>query len=235
MLHIFTGDRQPSHRRILAEAHREKLRGRYGRAVVLYQYAQSVANDSAEIASRVAPLLALEGRHYESWRQYQRSGRALLKQNRTEWALSVFYEATRMLPKECDTWRVCASIERKLGRLDHALETLLEGRRQFRSALDCDQAIALLGMARHIEPWDTDIVLDLASLLSRIGQIDRALRLLEQLIDHCPDEDLHRIHAAQLRITWSPHHVGLWLETCLRQFMPGRSEKDEGMNSAWMP
>ncbi len=222
-----------SHKRILAEAQRAKLRARNARAITLYQYAQSLASDSAEIASRLAPLLALEGRHFEAWRQFQRAGRVLLRQNRTEWALSVFYEATRMLPMECEAWRVCAAIERSLGRMDHALETLLEGRRQFRSALNRDQAISLLELARRIEPWEPDIVIDLACLLSQTGQVDRGLLMLEELIGRCPDEQLSRARAAQLRITWSPCHIWLWLETCVRGLLPSGGERESTMGSVW--
>lgn len=208
-------------KRLHAQAQREKLSGRYNRAIILYQLAQSIAPDCAELSSRLAPLLALEGRHFEAWRQFQRAGRSLVRQNHAEWALSIFYEATRMLPTECDAWRMCASLEKKLGRPGHALETLLEGRRHFRSALHRDQAIALLDLARKIEPWDPHIVIDLSSVLSQVGQVTRALNLLEDLIVRCPHDDLAAVLAARSRITWSPRHVWLWLESCYREIVPG--------------
>ncbi len=205
----------------LAEAHRAKLQGRYSHAIILYEHSQTLTHDNAMIASRVAPLLAHEGRHFEAWRQFQRAGRALMRNEHPEWALSVYREATQMLPLEFDAWRICASIERRLGRTDHALETLLDGRRRFRSALHRDQAIAMLGLARKIEPWDRDIVLDLAGLLHQGGQIRRARELLEQLIEHSPEADLSRVLAARSRMTWSPRHAWRWLETFLRGLAPG--------------
>lgn len=217
----FQEDPQVALKATLAEAHRAKLQGRYGRAVALYEFAQTLTRDHSMIACRLAPLLAHEGRHFESWRQFQRAGRALMRQDHPEWALSIYREATRMLPLEFDAWRICASIERRLGRLDQALETLLEGRRRFRSALHRDQAIALLGLARKLDPWDPDIVIDLAAQLNQAGQIKRARQLLEELIERSPEPDLSRVLAARSRMTWSPGHVWRWLESFVRRFVPG--------------
>lgn len=218
--------RQPINlKQTLVEAHRAKLHGRYGRAIILYQFAQSHAPDSAEIASRLAPLLAHEGRNFEAWRQFQHAGRALVRENHAEWGLSVFYEATRMLPMECDAWRLCASLEKRLGRREHALETLLEGRRQFRSPLHRDQAMSLLELARKIEPWAPDIVTDLAGLLSQSGQHERAQHMLEVLLERCPEDEMSRVLATRSRITWAPTHLWSWAENHLRELMRPRATR----------
>ncbi len=203
----------------LAEAHRAKLKGRVRQAIGLYEYALTLTSDHAMISSRLAPLLAHEGRHFEAWRQFQKAGRALMRREQPEWALAVYRDATRMLPMEFDAWRITASIERLLERHDHALETLLEGRRRFRSSLHRDQAIALLDLARRLEPWDADIVIDLAQLLQQAGQSQRADDLLDELLEHSPQAELPRIHAARSRITWSPRHVLRWLESFVRALM----------------
>lgn len=202
-------------------AQREKRSGHYHRAIILYQLAESVVPDCAEISSRLAPLLAHEGRHFEAWRQFRRAGRSLVRQHQAEWALSIFYEATRMLPTECDAWRMCASLERRLGRPSHALEALLEGRRHFRSALHRDEAISLLDLARKIDPWDPHIVIDLSALLNQVGQTTRALGMLEELIARCSETDLSSALAARARITWSPRHVWSWLESSFGTIVPG--------------
>lgn len=204
----------------LAEAHRAKLQGRYSSAISLYEYAQTLTNNRAMIACRLAPLLAYEGRHFEAWRQFQRAGRALMRDDQPEWALSVYCEATRMLPLEFDAWRICASIERRLGRTEHALETLLEGRRHFRSALYRDQAIALLTLAQKIDPGDLDILIDIANLLHQGGQVRRARALLEERLEHGPETDISRLLAARSRLTWSPRHAFRWFESFLRDLLP---------------
>ncbi len=211
----------PVHPRVLlkntlVQAHRAKLRGKLRQAISLYEYALTLTSDHAMIASRLAPLLAHEGRHFEAWRQFQKAGRALMRREQPEWALAVYREATRMLPLEFDAWRITASIERLLGRHDHALETLLEGRRRFRGPLHRDQAIALLDLARRLEPWDTDIVIDLAGQLQQAGQAQRADDLLDELLEHSPQAELARIHAARSRMTWSPRHLLRWLESFLQ-------------------
>lgn len=209
----------------LAQAHRAKLRGKLRQAIALYEYALTLTPDQAMIASRLAPLLAHEGRHFEAWRQFQKAGRALMRREQPEWALAVYREATAMLPLEFDAWRITASIERLLGRPDHALETLLEGRRRFRGPLHRDQAIALLDLARRLEPWDPDIVIDLAGLLQQAGQTQRADALLDALLEHSCAADAPRIHAARSRMTWSPRHLLRWMESffgpLLRTFSRG--------------
>jgi tetratricopeptide (TPR) repeat protein len=215
MLQIFAEDPQSDRRRILNEAQRARARRRFRRAIALYQEALAAEPDNYEIVSRLAPLLAFDGRHFEAWRYFRAAGQALLRDKHPEWALALFREASHCLPHEFDAWRVSSEIERKLGRVDLAYETLLTGRNHFRSPIHRDQAVALLELARRIEPWDPVVVIDLAGLLARTDRVDRALALLERYADRCARCDLAKVRAAQWRITWSPHHAWQWLSALL--------------------
>lgn len=217
---LFADESGYDRKRLMLEAQRARARGRHRRAIVLYQYAQSREPGCAEIAARLAPILAYEGRHYEAWRQFRAAGKILLRQGRVEWALSIFHEATRCMPQECEAWRVSAELERKLGRDEQALQTLIEGRSHFRSALRRDQAIALLEQAREIEPWHPDVTVDLAGLLSQTGQGARALEILEELAQQSDESLATRARAAQFRITWSPQHAWLWLTSAVPRLAP---------------
>ena len=65
---------------------------------------------------------------------------------KTRRALSIFYQATRMLPTQSDAWRMSAFLEKKLGRPGHALDTLLEG--LIKRCADEDLARVLAARAR---------------------------------------------------------------------------------------
>ena len=77
-----------------------------------------------------------------------------------------------------EAWRLCGELQIKLGREDAAFETLVEGGTHFADTRSGAQAIALFSRARTIEPWDPDLVLDLARLYGRTDQSDVALELL---------------------------------------------------------
>ncbi|HIG69736.1 MAG TPA: hypothetical protein EYG46_08620 [Myxococcales bacterium] len=51
-----------------------------------------------------------------------------------------------MLPTQCDAWRMCASLEKKLGRPGHALETLFED--LIERCADEDLALVLAARSR---------------------------------------------------------------------------------------
>jgi tetratricopeptide (TPR) repeat protein len=224
---LVDGQRIFDRKQLLSEAQRARARGRIKRAIGLYQYTLASEPDSVEIATRLAPLLAFDGRSFEAWRHFRNAGRALLRQGRREWALAIFRDATRCLPQEFEAWRISAELERKLGRRELAFETLLEGRNQFRLALQRDQAIALLELAREVEPWDVDVVVDLSQLLARTGQVTRALDLLEELALHSEADDKRRVRTAQWRITWSPHHAWLALSAIGARFRRSDSTRCE--------
>ena len=73
------------------------------------------------------------------------------------------------------------------------------------------QAIALLNRAREIEPWDDDLLLDLAELYASNDQSDLALELLSTLACRVDGAMLRRVRRLQLRLTLSIRYVLLWL------------------------
>jgi Flp pilus assembly protein TadD len=138
-------------------------------------------------------------------------GRRLLREGHHTRSLAVFREATRCLPFEFEAWRIAAEIERKLGREEDAQLTLLEARRQFRSRFESAQAIALLELVRELDPWDHEVVMDLARLYAQSDQIGRALRLLDSLAVHSEGRELRLVRWQQWQISHSFAHWRGWL------------------------
>jgi thioredoxin-like negative regulator of GroEL len=207
---LFSESTSCERRLLVAQAQRARRAGRRRRAIALYQRGLALEPDDIEVALALAPLLAWEGRHFEAWSLFRQAGKALLRGGRLEWCLAVFKDATRCLPFEFEAWRICAELEQKLRRPEDARETLLEGRQHFRSPALRGQAVALLKLARSLDPWHPDIVIDLAQLTAQNEQEEDALDLLRHLALRCSARDIRRVRAAQLRMTWSVRFAVLW-------------------------
>lgn len=197
-------------KRMLDEANRLRARGRVRRAVALLRLVLEADPRDVDVAFRLAELLAADGQHFEAWSLFRGAGRAMLREGHHARSLAIFREATRCLPFEFEAWRITAELERKLGREEDAQLTLLEGRRQFRSRFEHAQAIAMLELVRQIDPWDHEVVMDLARLYAASDQPGRALRLLEGLAVHSEGRALREVRWAQWRISRAFHHLRLW-------------------------
>ena len=179
-------------------------------------------------------MLACAGEAFEAWQLFRGAARQLARERRYNDCLAVYAEACRFVPHEFDAWRLRAELELKLGREDKAFEVLLDGRTYFRDAHSRAQAIALLTRARNIEPWDEELVIDLARLYARTGEADAALELLGSLAGHTTRPHVaSRIRALQWRITLSPRYAWLWLQAGLRNWIGERRQAgDEGDHPA---
>lgn len=202
-------------KQLLAEAHRARNAGRHRRAIALYKRLLREEPHNVEVALRAAPLLARRGDDFEAWQLYRDAARVLARGRRYDECLTVYREACRYVPSEYDAWRLRAELEVRLGREQAAFETLLDGRTQFRDLNSRGQAIALLTRARTLEPWDPEVVLDLARLYSRTDQSDSALELLAALTSRCDSATAQRVRSLQWRITLAPRFAWLWLRALL--------------------
>ncbi len=207
----WTQVREDHRRQLFSEANRARSKGRTQRAVTLFRELLCEDPGDLDVLLRLAPLLAREGEGFEAWSLYRRACKALLAAGRHEACLAAFREANRVLPYEFEAWRLTSELERKLGREREAFETLLEGRRQFRTRFVRAQAIALLELARDIHAWDHEVVLDLARLYVQTGQIAQALRLLDGALAHATPSQLGDVRWAQLQATRSPRYLMLWI------------------------
>jgi len=204
-------------RRLFSEANRARSKGRTQRAVALFRELLCEDPGDLDVLLRLAPLLAREGEQFEAWSMYRQACKTLLAAGRHEACLSAFREANRVLPYEFEGWRLTAELERKLGREREAFETLLEGRRQFRTRFVRAQAIALLKLAREIHAWDHAVVIDLAHLYVQGGQTAQALQLLDGALVHAAPGQLADVRWAQLQATRSPRYLALWIRQLVQR------------------
>jgi len=196
---------------LLAEAEKARVRGRRHRAISFYRRVLAAEPHDPNLHARVAPLLAATGKRFDAWQSYRQATQVHLRNKSREEALALYREATKMLPTQFEAWQWVAKLELERGRGDCALSALLEGRAKFRSRRRRAEAIALLREARSIDPGRVDIVLDLARLLRRSGQLPEAQWILEQVAEKLDGRDLRIVRGAQWRIEPSLKHSWYWI------------------------
>lgn len=201
--------------RILADAGHAESRGRRRKAVSLYRWMLAVEPHNAEVHARLAPLLARTGQTFDAWISFRMAARTLVREGALDRALALYEEATRELPRELDAWLERAALLRRQAREREALQVLREARHHFRRHSDQPQAIYLLRRVRLIEPWDPDVVLDLARLLARTGQIHEALLLLDRLAQRSDGSSFRRARGLRFRITLGLGDGWRWLRAAL--------------------
>ena len=107
--------RDHDRRRLVAEAHRARNRGRDRRAIALYRRVLIEEPRNVDVALRAAPLLAYRGESFEAWQLFRIAVTELLRAKRYEACLGVLREACRCVPHEFDAWRRLARLQLKLG------------------------------------------------------------------------------------------------------------------------
>lgn len=204
---------RPLEYQLLTDAHRARNKGKARAAIRLYRRILVENPSNLEVALRVAPMLALAGEPFEAWQLYRRVAMEYARARQYTECLTVYREACRFVPGEFEAWRLCAELQLKMKRPEGAFETLIEGRMNFGGPHQRGQAIALLARAREIEPWDDDLLIDLAALYAASDQPELALELLTTLALRVEGPMLRRVRGLQLRLTGSPRYAWLWLRT----------------------
>jgi len=200
---------------LLDAAQLARVRKRRTRAIALYRWVLALEPENLEIHAKLAPLLAETGQVFDAWCSFKTLARAHLREGHEERALAVYREAVLYLPREVQAWQAVAQLQYKRGQGREALETLLDGSRQFRTRWLRPQAIHLLRRARRIEFWNFEVVLDLAGLLAASQQRHEARMLLNGLVEREGGERLQRVRAAQLRLSPGPQATWRWLRSVL--------------------
>ncbi len=197
--------------RILDAAALARARKKRARAIALYREALAHEPESVELHAKLAPLLAETGQHFDAWYSFRVVARSCLRAGHADRALAVYREATLYLPREVEAWQAVARMQIKGERRREAIETLLEGSRNFRTRWLVPQAVFLLRCAREVDPWDFEVVLELGLLLAGSDQKPEARLLLEGLAERSEGDRLRRVRAAQLRVAPGPTAAWRWL------------------------
>lgn len=208
--------REPYDRtRILDDASRARSRKRRTRAIELYRWVLAVEPANGELHAKLAPMLAETGQHFDAWLSYKATARACLREGRIEKALAVFREATNLLPRDDRTWESVARLLHQRGQDADAVDTLLQGSRNFRSRSHRPRAVQLLRRARSLDPWNFEVVFELARLLARSQQLQEAQLLLDGLARRLGGARLRRVRGVQLRLDLGPVTAWRYLRVLL--------------------
>ncbi len=194
--------------RILAEASKAHAKRKRRKAIELYRWVLAVEPRNPVLHARLGPLLAETGQEFDAFVSYQAAAGGFVRQGHLDKAIAVYRGALRHLPREVKIWHSIARLQCKAGRRTDALETLLEGSRQFKARWAGAQAIFLLRKIREINAWHFESVLDLARLLASAEQRREAELLLDGLARRCRGAELRRVRATQLQM--APSFAALW-------------------------
>ena len=197
--------------RILADAARARRRGRRRKALELYGRVLAAEPGNRELARRVAPLLAEAKRPEEAWQAWRRAAEDLARRGFVDQAIGVYREAKRYLPEEPLLWCALADLEVARGREPDAFGTLLEGCGRLRGRRHRATAIRLLEHGRRISRRHFETSFELARLLAKEGESERAARLLDELATWTTGRELRRVRLRQLRHAPTPAALWRWL------------------------
>jgi tetratricopeptide (TPR) repeat protein len=202
---------------ILDAAARARARKKRTRAVELYRWVLAVEPQNTELHAKLAPLLAQSGEHFDAWCSFRTVARACLRAGHADKALAVYKDAALYLPRESEAWLAVARLQYKAGDARYAVETLLEGSRNFNTRWLRPQAIHLLRRAREVEEWNFEVVSELAQLLALHDQRREAQLLLDGLAPRSDGDRLRRVRSLQLRVSPTPKGVWRWLSHTFRR------------------
>jgi tetratricopeptide (TPR) repeat protein len=215
---------------VLARAARAaRRRGRRARrkAIALFREVVTREPQNADVQRKLAALLARDGQAAEAWTSYRRALADLSSRGFADQAIGLCREAAGCLPREASAWRELAALQLGRGRKADAIESLLEGRRHFRSRALRPQALELLREARKIDSLHVEAGLDLARLLARSGGRVPAVAILEELIAAHPVQ-ARRLCAARLRIAPDLRSACRWLRVLTAREAPVRVRAHSG-------
>lgn len=202
--------------RILAEARRAAGRGKFEKAIVLYERIRRVEPENTDVLRRLAALRARAGQRDEAWRDCRTAAERLLETGFLEKAIGVYRDFAKRLPREVAVWEALSDLELARQRRPDAVRVLLEGRRFFRSRRGRPTALSLLRRARRIDATHFEANFDLAAVLARGGARASARRILADLERHARGRDLRRLRGRQLRLSPSPGAAWRWLSALVR-------------------
>jgi tetratricopeptide (TPR) repeat protein len=215
---------------ILDAAARARARKKRARAVELYRWVLAVEPHNAELHAKLAPLLAQTGEYFDAWCSFRIVARACLREGHADKALAVYKDATLYLPREPEAWLAAARLQYKAGDSRHAVETLLEGSRNFNTRWLRPQAIHLLRRAREVEEWNFEVVSELAQLLALHDQRPEAQLLLDGLAPRSEGDRLRRVRSLQLRVSPTPKGVWRWLSHTFRRRAPADRQRQDAVD-----
>ena len=202
--------------KVLEAANKARSKKKRARAIELYRWILAMEPQNQELHAKLGPLLAETGQDFDAWLSFNATARASLREGHIDKAIAVYREAAQLLPLEIQAWQGIGRLERKRGRNMDGVKSLLDGAHRFKRRGLRSHAIYLLRMAREIEPFHFQTVLQLARLLGTTSQRPEAHRMLDGLTQRCSGGQLRRIRAVQFRLSPGVVTAWRWLQAAVR-------------------
>jgi tetratricopeptide (TPR) repeat protein len=215
MVGLFRRERRYDRRKLLAHAAKARKKGKPKRAIEAYQRVLEVEPRDTEVHRKLAPLLARVGEHQAAIDSFAQAMQGLIRGGFDAHALGVCREATAFYPRQVELWEAIARLRLKLANASDAVSALLEGRSHFRRRKHAPKAIRLLEWAHEIDPKNLTVSFDLARLLTRSSQRDRARAILAELEIPPRGRRLRRLRFAQFRVDPSARNAWVMLRAVL--------------------
>ncbi len=202
-------------KKLLQEAREAQHKGKHKKAITQLRRILTREPNNTEIHSLIAPSLAQSGLAFNAWESYVCTAKVLLRDDKKQAAINVFQDATRRMPLHYEAWTAKADLERSMGRKNDAIRTLGQALPHFRRRATRYPLISLLRRQLKIDPEDRNTILELASLLSKTGQMDEAKMRLAKLAEASNGRLLREVRRSQWNIDPSLTHSWLWLCACM--------------------
>jgi tetratricopeptide (TPR) repeat protein len=184
---------------------------RWRRAVRSYGLILAAEPNNAEMHFRIASALARIGHHFEAWESFQIAAQSPEIAGSSAQSIALYKTATELMPRCAEAWRELSRALLRHQEPDAALRALHQGRRHFKSRRRRAEAIAILRDAQELDPWRSDVVLDLCRLLGRRKRSAEALFLLNELERRVEGHERSRALALAWRIDPTITQAWKWM------------------------
>jgi tetratricopeptide (TPR) repeat protein len=200
---------------LLREAREAQRRDKHKKALFLLRKIMIVEPNNAEINALLAPSLAECGLEFSAWECYERTAKAVLRDGKKQIALEFYRDATRRMPRHYESWKSRAALECNMDHKDDAIRTLKEALPHFRRRAAYYHLTSLLRRLLKLDPNHRDVILELASVLSKTRQKEEAQLMLVKLAETSDGRLLRQVRRTQWNISPSLAHSWLWLRSRL--------------------
>ncbi|MEL6547952.1 MAG: tetratricopeptide repeat protein, partial [Myxococcota bacterium] len=149
---MWASKQQLSRRECLDRAHKARSQGKISKAIQLYEQVLARTPGDYEVHARIAPLLVKARRNTDASSNFARAIEGYEEAGFRTKAISVAVLSAEQLPKRLECWMRAAELYREDGRIEDAVDVLVQARLQFAGRRHARSALVVLEELFSIEP-----------------------------------------------------------------------------------